>query len=125
MRIARFCRLLHFYSTCYHLFFDLHDAQPAPGDHLQSDRKNDRKSSLASLKYGQLARSEEEHETELTRLAEQAVEKGVNEIQKGTGSRDDDFKVKKGEAASEAQRKKNTARKKKKSQRQNRKTGRK
>ncbi len=71
-----------------------------------------------------LARSEEEHETELTRLAENAVEKGVNEIQKGAGSRDKDFKVKKGEVASEAQRKKNTARKKKKSQRQNRKTGR-
>lgn len=71
-----------------------------------------------------LARSEEEHETELTRLAETAVEKGVNEVQKGAGNRDDDFKVKKGESATEAQRKKNAARKKKKSQRQNRKSGR-
>ena len=41
-------------------FFGSLDAQPAPGNHLQSDHKNDRKSSLASLKYGQLARSEEE-----------------------------------------------------------------
>lgn len=71
-----------------------------------------------------LARAEEDHDTELTRLAESSVEKGVNEIQKGTSSRDDDFKVKKGETATEAQHKKNTARKKKKAQRQNRKTGR-
>jgi len=71
-----------------------------------------------------VARSEEDHDTELTRLAEAAVEKGVNEVTKGESSRDNDFKVKKAEAASDAQRKKNTARKKKKSQRQNRKTGR-
>ena len=72
-----------------------------------------------------VARAQEDHETELTRLAESAVEKGVNEITKGEASRDDDFKVKKAESAAEAQRKKNTARKKKKSQRQNRKSGRK
>ncbi|MGH7217877.1 MAG: preprotein translocase subunit SecA [Candidatus Microsaccharimonas sp.] len=72
-----------------------------------------------------VARAEEDHETELTRLAENAVEKGVNEVQKAAGSRDEDFKVKKSESASDAQRKKNAARKKKKGQRQNRKSGRK
>ena len=72
-----------------------------------------------------VARAKEEHETELTRLAENAVEKGVNEVTKATGSRDDDFTVKKAEKVQDAARKKNQARKKKKSQRQNRKTGRK
>lgn len=71
-----------------------------------------------------VARAEEDHETELTRLAENAVEKGVNEVLKGEASRDGDFKVKKAEKASEVHQKKNTARKKKKTQRQNRKSGR-
>ena len=71
-----------------------------------------------------VARTEEEYDTELTRLAENSVEKGVNNILSGESSRDDDFKVKKAEKASEVQAKKNTARKKKKSQRQNRKSGR-
>lgn len=71
-----------------------------------------------------VARSEEDHETELTRLAEDSVEKGVNEVLKGESSRDKDFKIKKAEAASDAAHKKNTVRKKKKAQRQNRKTGR-
>ena len=72
-----------------------------------------------------LAHSAEEHETELTRLAESAVEKGVNEITKGESSRDDDFKVEKAESTNDAQHKKNLAAKKKKSQRQNKKSGRK
>lgn len=72
-----------------------------------------------------VARSQEDHDTELTRLAESAVEKGVNQVAKGEASRDDDFKVKKSTTASEAAQKKNTARKKKKTQRQNRKSGRK
>lgn len=71
-----------------------------------------------------VARAEEEYDTELTRLAEGAVDKGVNEILSGEANRDTDFKVKKAEKASDAQAKKNTSRKKKKSQRQNRKTGR-
>lgn len=71
-----------------------------------------------------VARSEEEYDTELTRLAESSVEKGVNEVLKGESNRDADFKVKKAEKAGEAQAKKNAARKKKKSQRQNRKSGR-
>ncbi|MES2630916.1 MAG: preprotein translocase subunit SecA [Patescibacteria group bacterium] len=72
-----------------------------------------------------LARAEEDHETELTRLAESSVEKGVNEVTKSSSSRDKEFKVEKGETANEAQRKKNAALKKKKSQRQNKKAGRK
>ena len=72
-----------------------------------------------------VARAAERHETELTRLAESAVEKGVNEITSGESNRDGDFKTKKAETVSEASQKKNAARKKKKSQRQNRKSGRK
>jgi len=72
-----------------------------------------------------VARAAERHETELTRLAENAVEKGVNEVTSGESNRDGDFNVKKAETQSEANQKKNAARKKKKSQRQNRKTGRK
>ncbi len=72
-----------------------------------------------------IAHNHEDHQTELTRLAESSVEKGVNEITKGEGSRDKEFKVAKAESATEAQRKKNVAAKKKKNQRQNKKTGRK
>lgn len=71
-----------------------------------------------------VVRSEEEYDTELTRLAEGATDKGVNDILNAAASRDDDFKVKKGDKASDASAKKNVARKKKKSQRQNRKSGR-
>jgi preprotein translocase subunit SecA len=71
-----------------------------------------------------VVRSEEEYDTELTRLAEGATDKGVNDILNAAASRDDDFKVKKGEKTADASAKKNVARKKKKSQRQNRKTGR-
>lgn len=70
------------------------------------------------------ARAREEHETELTRLAEAAVEKGVNEITSGEDNRDDDFRVAKAGSHTELNRKKNQARKKKKGQRQNRKSGR-
>ena len=72
-----------------------------------------------------LARSKEEYETELTRLAEASVNKGVNEVTKGESSRDKEFTVEKAESASDAQRKKNLAAKKKKGQRQNKKSGRK
>lgn len=72
-----------------------------------------------------IARIEEEHDTELTRLAESAVEKGVNEVTGGESNRDDDFKVKTAGSHAELNQKKNAARKKKKGQRQNRKSGRK
>jgi hypothetical protein len=71
-----------------------------------------------------VVQQEEDHDTELTRLAESAVERGVNEVTGGEESRDGDFKVKKGSTASEAAKHKNDARKKKKSQRQNRKKNR-
>ena len=71
-----------------------------------------------------IARVDEEHDTELTRLAENAVERGVNEVTGGELNRDSDFKVKKAKTA-EANKQKNDARKKKKAQRQNRKKNRK
>ena len=73
-----------------------------------------------------IAKTKEDYETELTRLAENAVEKGVNEITGGEENRDSDFNVKKAQSAHIiANQKKNNARKKKKSQRQNRKNNRK
>ena len=68
---------------------------------------------------------DDEYDTELTRLAENAVERGVNEIGPGEENRDDDFSVKKGKTSAESNRAKNQARKKKKAQRQNRKKNRK
>lgn len=72
-----------------------------------------------------VVQQQEEHDTELTRLAEQAVERGVNEVTGGEENRDSDFTVKKAKTAAEAAKHKNDARKKKKSQRQNRKKNRK
>jgi hypothetical protein len=72
-----------------------------------------------------IAQTEEDYQTELTRLAENAVEKGVNEITGGEENRDSDFKVKKAQVLHDANKKKNDIRKKKKSQRQNRKKNRK
>ncbi len=68
--------------------------------------------------------TDDEHETELTRLAERAVERGVNELGGGESNRDDDFKVTKMKSVSETGKVKNTAKKKKKTQRQNKKKGR-
>jgi preprotein translocase subunit SecA len=75
-------------------------------------------------KHDVIAEDEEDHDTELTKLAKRSVEQGVNEVTGGPENRDSDFKVKKGSSTSEAAKKKNTARKKKKSQRQNRKKSR-
>jgi len=71
-----------------------------------------------------IARVEEDHDTELTRLAEQSTQSGVNEVLSGEKSRDGDFKIKKANAQDQSHQK-NSARKKKKAQRQNRKSGRK
>lgn len=68
---------------------------------------------------------DDEYDTELTRLAENAVEKGVNEITAGEANRDDDFSVKKGKTTADVNRARNAARKKKKAKRQNRKKNRK
>ncbi len=75
-------------------------------------------------KHDAIAKGEEDHNTELTRLAESAVERGVNEVTMGEANRDDDFKVNKAKSATEQNKVRNTARKKKKAQRQNRKKGR-
>lgn len=76
-------------------------------------------------KHDVVASEEEEHDTELTKLAKRSVEQGVNEVTGGAENRDKDFKVKKAETEGEAAKKKNVARKKKKTQRQNRKKNRK
>ena len=69
---------------------------------------------------------DDEHDTELTKLAETAVERGVNEITGGEENRDADFgaSVKKAKKSSEVNHQRNVARKKKKAARQNRKKGR-
>jgi preprotein translocase subunit SecA len=69
-----------------------------------------------------LAITQEEHDTELTRLAESSVERGVNEITNGEKGRDDDFSVAKHKNENKIR---NDARKKKKAHRQNRKKNRK
>ncbi len=69
-----------------------------------------------------IAKDEEEYDTDLTRLAESAVEKGVNEVTGGELNRDEDFKIKKQNINNQ---KKQQTRKKKKSERQNRKHNRK
>ena len=67
--------------------------------------------------------TDDEHETELTKLAENAVERGVNEVTGGELNRDHDFdsKVQKSKTAADVNHQRNAARKKKKAQRQNRK----
>jgi len=68
---------------------------------------------------------DDEHDTELTRLAETAVERGVNEITGGEENRDNDFSgVKKAKTSADLNHQRNSARKKKKASRQNRKKGR-
>lgn len=67
---------------------------------------------------------DEEHDTALTRLAEQAVEQGVNEVGGGETNRDRDFNIARSKTESEVSQVKNQARKKKKAQRQNRKKNR-
>lgn len=69
---------------------------------------------------------EEEHDTELTRLAETAVEQGVNEVATVAHVGDDDFDTKtvRAKTTNEKNHARNTARKKKKAQRQNRKKNR-
>jgi preprotein translocase subunit SecA len=64
-----------------------------------------------------------EHDTELTRLAEHSVERGVNEVTGGEEIRDRDFSgtVKAGKSTAEVNQTRNAARKKKKASRQNRK----
>ena len=71
-----------------------------------------------------IVQADEDYDTELTRMAETSVERGVNEIGSGEDSRDADFKVKKADSAA-VHAKQKAARKKKKTERQNRKKNRK
>ncbi len=64
---------------------------------------------------------DEEHQTELTKAAESAVEKGVNEISTSDHIDDDDFKKKPAQTTKKSAKK---AKRKKKAKRQNRKKGR-
>ena len=75
-------------------------------------------------KHDAIALEDEEHETELTKRAERAVEIGVNEAGSGESNRDGDFKVAKAKTESDHNKVKNQARKKKKTARQNRKKSR-
>lgn len=72
-----------------------------------------------------IVQAEEDHDTDLTRMAEASVERGVNELGSGEHNRDSDFKVKKATSGAVQAKQKNTARKKKKTERQNRKKNRK
>lgn len=69
---------------------------------------------------------DDEHDTELTKLAERSVEHGVNEVTGGEENRDRDFSssIKPAATAGEQNHKRNVARKKKKAARQNRKKNR-
>lgn len=69
---------------------------------------------------------DDEYETELTRLAQNSVERGVNELGEGEVRGDKDFKIEKASvAANKAAKQKNQARKQKKKKRQNKRKSRK
>lgn len=92
---------------------------------LQATLRDEVLSALTHVRPNDVvATVEEDHDTELTRLAESSVERGVNEITSGEANRDSEFSVNK--KSQQAENKvKNDARKKKKAQRQNRKKNRK
>lgn len=68
--------------------------------------------------------TDDEYDSELTRAAEYAVERGVNEIGMAENRTSADFKAKKAETTADKNRARKTAQRKKKAQRQNRKKGR-
>jgi preprotein translocase subunit SecA len=106
--------LVEYRSESQHLFYG-----------LQSSLRDEVLRTVMHVhKHDVVAKADEEYDTELTRLAEQAVEKGVNEVTSGEDSRDSDFKTTKAKSASDQNKIKNDARKKKKAQRQNRKKNR-
>lgn len=94
-------------------------------DSLQNTLRDEVLSALSRVRPSDVvAVVDEDHETELTRLAEHSVERGVNEITNGELNRDNEFSINKKSQQSE-NKAKNDARKKKKAQRQNRKKNRK
>lgn len=93
---------------------------------LQATLRDEVLSALTRIRPSDIVATsiDDDHDTELTRLAESSVERGVNEITNGELNRDKDFSVNK--KSQQAENKvKNDARKKKKAQRQNRKKNRK
>jgi preprotein translocase subunit SecA len=91
-------------------------------DSLQSELRDEVVRAVTHVhKHDAAALETEDHDTELTRLAESAVERGVNELGSGEANRDNDFKTKKATSANDANKQKNVARKKKKAERKNRK----
>lgn len=94
-------------------------------DSLQDTLRDEVLSAISRVRPSDVvAVVEEDHDTALTRLAENSVERGVNEITNGELNRDGDFTVNKKSQQAE-NKAKNDARKKKKAQRQNRKKNRK
>lgn len=94
-------------------------------DGLQTTLRDEVLNALTHVRPNDIvATIDEDHDTELTRLAESAVERGVNEVTSGEQNRDGDFSVNKKSKQAE-NKAKNDARKKKKAQRQNRKKNRK
>ncbi len=91
-------------------------------DSLQATLRNEVIGAIIHVRPSDFAAMrEEDHETELTRMAENSVERGVNEVLDGEKNRDDDFSVAKHRDENHAR---NVARKKKKAKRQNRKKNR-
>ncbi len=97
-------------------------------DSLQETLQNEVLKVIFRLRLGDINEkkvTDDEYDSELTRAAETAVERGVNEVGlPETRTSDEDFKVKKGESTADKNRARKTAQKKKKAQRQNRKKGR-
>ncbi len=92
-------------------------------------------STIASYSYdangNQTKVTDDEYDTELTKLAENSTEKGVNEVSAGTKNLDEEFSENSSTASQDTAKapnknaKRNQARKSKKKQRQNKKKGRK
>lgn len=90
-------------------------------DSLQATLRNEVLKAIMHVSRADVARVDNNYETELTKAAEGAVEVGVNEIT--SGSKESSFKVKKA-AADATKRKKDKQRKKRKAQKQGRKKNR-
>lgn len=95
-------------------------------DALQMSLRDEVLRTIFSLTKAQLnpALVDENYQTELTKAAETAVEKGVNEISSHNGTGDDDFRKAKPTTQAQKAKTKDSERKKKKAKRQNRKNGR-
>ena len=94
-------------------------------DGLQRALREEVMKILLNLKQQELAPiRDDEYDTELTKLAENATEKGVNEVSAGTKNLDGEFKKDGATKNTSKNTKRNQARKQKKKSRQNKKKGR-